>query len=138
MTTTMNIFKAQEIDSSKTGWVVDLSPDDVVNPDCYWWFSTKAKAERFAKLVDGGTAAREAEHIVETTSDAAAALGGIRSNAKAAAARANGAKGGRPRKLEELREKVNKLLTRVEELEAQVDLNSNSELQESVRIWGAT
>lgn len=41
--------------------------------------------------------------------------------------------------LEELREKVNKLLTRVEELEAQVErLNSNSELQESVRIWGAT
>ena len=41
--------------------------------------------------------------------------------------------------LNELREKVNKLLNRVGELESQVErLNSNSELQESVRIWGAT
>mgnify|MGYP001221575423 CR=1 FL=1 len=92
------IFKAQEIDSNKTGWIADMSGPDAVNPDCYWYFSSKAKAERFVKLVDSGTEAREAEHIVETTSVAAAALGSSRSEAKTAAARENGKLGGRPRK----------------------------------------
>ena len=49
-----NIFKATEIDSSKKGWVVDLSPADCVNPDCYWFFSSKQKAERFQGFINDG------------------------------------------------------------------------------------
>lgn len=41
--------------------------------------------------------------------------------------------------VEELKNTVNKLLTRIEALENQVKaLQSETELQESVRIWGAT
>jgi hypothetical protein len=48
------IFKVCEIDCNKTGWVVDLSPDNSTNSDCYWYFETKKKCEEFLSLIDGG------------------------------------------------------------------------------------
>lgn len=95
--TDRRVFKAREIDSNKSGWVADLSGQNAVNPDCYWYFRTKWQASKFAELVDGGMDAREADHIVEQTSNAAAALGSISSPAKAKAARENAKKGGWPK-----------------------------------------
>lgn len=95
--TDTRVFKAREIDSSKTGWVADLSGTDAVNPDCYWYFRTKWQAAKFIELVDGGMDTREAEHTVEKTSNAAAALGSISTPAKAKAARENAKRGGWPK-----------------------------------------
>jgi hypothetical protein len=94
------VFKAREIDSNKTGWIADLSPADAVNPDCYYSFNTRRQAERFVELVDGGLSAYEANGIMQAESLAAAAMGAVRSPRKAAAARENGKRGGRPRKAE--------------------------------------
>jgi hypothetical protein len=94
------IFKASEIDNNKTGWVADLSPENIVNPDCYWFFETRKQAETFIGMVNSGMEAREALYIVEANSEAAAILGRSRSPRKAAAVRENGKKGGRPRKIE--------------------------------------
>lgn len=60
-----NVFKASEIDSKRKGWIVDLSPSDAVNPDCYWFFSSKAKAKTFSKLVGEGGEPRLAERQAE-------------------------------------------------------------------------
>lgn len=56
------IFRAREVETNGTGWIVDLSPADCVNPDCYWRFGARAEAVRFVALVDGGMAARDAYH----------------------------------------------------------------------------
>lgn len=56
------IFKALEVDSTRTGWIVDLSPTDVVNPDCYWAFPTRKAARRFVNLFDSGMPSYEAAH----------------------------------------------------------------------------
>lgn len=88
------IFKASEIDSNKSGWVCDLSGPDSVNPDAYFYFSSKASAKKFANLIESGLSVQEAKWRQE----AAAALGHGRSPAKAAASQINGRKGGRPRK----------------------------------------
>lgn len=93
------IFKAREIDSNKSGWIADMSGDDAVNPDCYWYFKTRWQAAKFAELVDGGTDTGQAERIVEQTSNAAAALGSITSERKSKSSAANGRKGGRPKKI---------------------------------------
>ncbi len=58
------IFKASEIDVYKTGWVADLSGENIVNPDCYWYFDTKKAATEFIKLVDGGMDAKYAAHKI--------------------------------------------------------------------------
>jgi hypothetical protein len=92
------IFKAQEVDASKSGWIADLSPADVVNPDCYWNFSTQTQAENFLNLVDNGMYVAEAAYIVTERGKAAAALGSAKTERKASASRENGKKGGRPRK----------------------------------------
>ena len=92
------IFKRCEIESGKNGWVVDLSPADCVNPDYYWYFDTARQACRFAELVDSGMRTDEAAYNVSLVSDAASALGSIRTTRKAASSRENGKKGGRPRK----------------------------------------
>lgn len=92
-------FRQSEVEQGD-GWIVDLSPANIVNPDCYWRFATKRAAESFAGLIDSGMDAQEAAHIVEQRSSAAASLGKSTSDAKAAAARANGKRGGRPKATE--------------------------------------
>lgn len=102
------IFKASEIESGRKGWIVDLSPEGTVIPDCYWRFPTRAQARVFAALHDAGIDNREAEHLAGelSASSAAAALGSARSERKTAANRAKanlpprpGKRGrGRPRK----------------------------------------
>ena len=92
------VFKATDIDSSKTGWIADLSPANVVNPDCYWTFKTCSQAAHFMYLVDNGMRPDKAAYIVTETSAAGAALGSIKTPKKAASSAANGKKGGRPRK----------------------------------------
>mgnify|MGYP001584268383 CR=1 FL=1 len=54
------IFKAWEIESNGTGWIADLSPENVVNPDCYWHFEKRREAEQFLRLVDAGMRPDEA------------------------------------------------------------------------------
>ena len=56
------IFKATEIDSYASGWIVDLSPADCVNPDYYWFWRTKAQAKHFLDLVDGDMPAYHAAY----------------------------------------------------------------------------
>ena len=95
------IFSRDQVDPNRTpGWIADLNaPDDpMINPDCYWYWHTRKAAEKFIALVDAGTEPHEAAHIVVTQSEAASALGRIRSPRKAATSAANGRKGGRPRK----------------------------------------
>ena len=58
------VFKAKEIDTNRAGWVADLSGPEAVNPDAYWFFSTKRLAEKFLALIDRGVSAREAEHKI--------------------------------------------------------------------------
>lgn len=94
----MNIFPMEEVDCYETGWVVDLSPDDVTNRDYWWFFNTRREANRFMKSVNSGMRPDEAAYYVAETSHAAAALGRIRTEKKAASSRENGKKGGRPRK----------------------------------------
>lgn len=57
-----NIFKANEIDSNKKGWIVDLSPANVVDPDFFWRFATRKEAELFNKMIKDGVDAREAAY----------------------------------------------------------------------------
>jgi hypothetical protein len=48
------IFKAKEINSNSKGWIVDLSPSDCVNPDCYFPFVKLGQAKLFLRLIDNG------------------------------------------------------------------------------------
>lgn len=60
-----NIFRASEVDPNRPeGWIVDCSPADQVNPDCYWHFTTRKDAKLFADLVNGGMDTRTAYHFV--------------------------------------------------------------------------
>jgi hypothetical protein len=98
--TDRRIFKASEIDVYAKGWIADLSPASVVNPDYYWPWRTKRQAERFIALVDSGIDADIAAYQVNEVTATAAALGTLggqaSTDAKAAAARENGKRGGRP------------------------------------------
>lgn len=84
------IFKASEIEYGRKGWIVDLSPANIVNPDCYWRFPTRAQAQMFAALHDAGMDNREANELAHklSASSAAAVLGSARSERKTAANRA--------------------------------------------------
>ncbi len=46
------LFKACEIDCYQTGWIVDLSGPDAVNPDCYHHFDTYKNAKLFLEVED--------------------------------------------------------------------------------------
>ncbi len=62
------IIKASEVLPGRQwakGYIVDLSPADVVNPDFYWSFATKAQAEKFLELVQSGMDARRAEYVAK-------------------------------------------------------------------------
>jgi len=63
------IFKSTEVDPNAfnmpTAWICDLSKGDAVNPDCYWYFTTRKQAQHFASLVDSGVSPRDAAHIVD-------------------------------------------------------------------------
>lgn len=57
------IFKRTEVDTERRpGWVVDLSPDGIVNPDCYWYFKTRKAAEIFLSKVEMGIGAEQAAY----------------------------------------------------------------------------
>lgn len=58
------IFKACEIDCNKDGWIVDLSENNVTNPDCFWYFKTKKECERFLKLISDGWKVNATYNIV--------------------------------------------------------------------------
>lgn len=50
-----NVFPVNDVDPNRLGgWIVDLSPAGIVNPDCYHRFKSRKTAERFAKLVADG------------------------------------------------------------------------------------
>ena len=59
------IFRATQIASYVDGWIVDLSPANVVNPDYYWRFSTRTKASAFVALLDIGLDADHAAYLIE-------------------------------------------------------------------------
>lgn len=57
------IFKRTEVDPDRRpGWVVDLSGNGPINPDCYWYFKTRKAAEVFLSLVEAGMRAEQAAH----------------------------------------------------------------------------
>lgn len=59
------IMKANLVDVARqTGWIVDLSAENAVNPDCYFRFPSKRMARWFLYLVDSGMDARQALHVV--------------------------------------------------------------------------
>lgn len=60
------VFKRTEVaPDRRPGWVADLSPVNMVNPDCYWHFATRKAALAFVALVDGGMRPEEAEYNVK-------------------------------------------------------------------------
>jgi len=61
-----NVFPASDVDSDKrSGWICDLSPENVVNPDCYFRFKSRKTAEKFSRLVAEGMSPEQALHEVE-------------------------------------------------------------------------
>jgi len=92
------VFKAQEVDNSKDGWVADLSPAEYVSQDFYYYFGTQRQAQRFVALVDGGMRPEEAVYTVTEMSKAASAMRAVPSAKRSKASAENGKKGGRPRK----------------------------------------
>lgn len=58
--TDKRIFKRHEIESNRLGWVVDLSGDGPIKPDCYWYFKTRKAAVVFLSLVETGMRAEQA------------------------------------------------------------------------------
>lgn len=51
------VFRRSEIEHGARGWVVDLSPGRIINPDYYWRFPTRRAARRFLELVQNGVPA---------------------------------------------------------------------------------
>jgi len=61
------IFKACEVNCNKDGWVVDLSPENIVNPDCYWYFKTKKQCKQFLILISDGWDIKAANEACQFT-----------------------------------------------------------------------
>jgi len=61
-----NIFPANDVDPErKGGWICDLSPAGVVNPDFYYRFRSRKTARRFARLVADGMPPEQALNLVK-------------------------------------------------------------------------
>lgn len=61
---TQKPFRRSEVDpNNHSGWVVDLSSGNTINPDCYWYFGTRKQAQVFIDLLNAGYDSREAQHI---------------------------------------------------------------------------
>lgn len=66
--TDKRIVKANEIDPQRPGgWIADMSTGNAVNPDCWFRFNTRARAERFVALVDSGMSTREAVNVLSNS-----------------------------------------------------------------------
>ena len=48
------IFKAAELDIYRSGYIVDLSPDGMQDPNCYFVFGRLHTAKEFLAEVDRG------------------------------------------------------------------------------------
>ena len=61
---TQKPFRRSEVDpNNHSGWVVDLSSGNTINPDCYWHFGTRKQAQVFIDLLNAGYNSRKAQHI---------------------------------------------------------------------------
>lgn len=61
-----NIFPANDVDPNRPGgWICDLSPANVVNPDFYYYFKSRKTAKRFARLVADGMPPEQALNLVK-------------------------------------------------------------------------
>ncbi len=68
-----NVFPANDVDPSRPGgWICDLSPDGVVNPDFYYRFRSLRAARRFARLVADGMPTEQALNLVQRHSSGTA------------------------------------------------------------------
>ena len=59
-----NVFKASDVNVYWTGWIADMSPANVVNPDFYFKFKTKKDANKFVDMVNNGISTRVALHEI--------------------------------------------------------------------------
>ena len=59
------IFRERAINSGGKHWIVDLSPEGIVNPDCYYRFPDKKTARAFWTLIKSDISIRDAKDRLE-------------------------------------------------------------------------